>query len=260
MPRRIGETRHNPYKVVDTWVYKVKDVEIDRLDYVEPEEGDEDERGRDQRKHIDRHEHRKERIKNKVVAIELRMEKRTEQSEEPPHPTKDVHFELVCKELDIKMEGTDIEALRQAMWGVLDKKFEVKWEHFFLVEIDQHRPWGGGDGTGLTFSYKGVYRGTTWDGKYLMKEWDGHDMKIKVWPGEFTDRGGKIIACIPDNEMNRAALDEFSKRIDELRKRLAEFLTPERIMDTLTNLAGMALLPPVTKELTDEKAAEESAA
>jgi len=256
MPRELGSSRHNPYKLIDTWVYKVKDVEIERLDYVSPEDEDKDERGRDQRKHIDRHERRKERIKNKIVKIELRMEKQTEQSEEPPHPTRNVSFELVCQELDIKMEGTDIEVLRQAMWGALDKKFEVKWEHFFLVEIDQQRPWGGGDGTGLIFSYKGVYRGTTWDGKFLMKEWSGHEMKIKVWPGAFTDSGGKIIACIEDNEMNRAALDEFSKRIDELRKRLAEFLTPERIMQTLTNLAGVALLPPVPKN--DKKQIEQA--
>lgn len=258
MGRDLGSTRHNPYRVIDTWVYKVKDVEIDRLDFVEPEDDETGIHGRDERKHIDRHAPRRERIKNKIVSIELRMEKKTKQTEEPPHPTIDVRFELVCKELEIRMEGTDIECLRQALWGVLDKKFEVKWEHFFLVEIDHQRPWGGGDGTGLTFSYKGVYRGTTWDGKYLMKEWDGSDMKIKVWPGTFTDKGGKIIACIEDNPMNRSALDEFSKRIDTLRKMLADFLRPEVIMQTLTNLAGLALLPPAPKEELDATVVEES--
>jgi hypothetical protein len=248
MPRDLGSRRHNPSRVIDVWVYKVKDVEIERLDYVEPGEDDLDDKGRDERKHVDRHKRRKERVKNKVVKLELRMEKITAQSEEPPHPTREVKFELVCEELDIRMEGTDIEALRQAMWGVLDKKFEVKWEHFFLIEVTHQPPWGGGDGSGLIFSYKGVYRGTTWDGKYLLKEWDGNTMKIKPWPGKFTDRGGKVLACIEDTELNREALDQFSKRIDAMRNRLADFLRPETIMQTLTNLAGFALLPPPAED------------
>ena len=33
MPKQLGETRNVPDKQIDTWIYKVKDVEIDRLDY-----------------------------------------------------------------------------------------------------------------------------------------------------------------------------------------------------------------------------------
>lgn len=244
MPRRTGETRHNPDRVIDTWIYKVKDVEFETREYVEGGEEDTDERGRDTRPRSERYEFRKQRVKNKLVKVELRYCKETLQSDEPPHPTKNVSFEVYCDELDLKMAGTDIEALRAAVWERLDKRFEIKWEAFFLVTVNRERPWHG-DGTGMMFSYDVVYRGTTWDGKFLLKQYDGSEFKIKPWPGEFTDKGGNVLACIPVTDMNREALEQFAKRIDILRGKLADFLRPENILQTLANLSGLALLPPV---------------
>lgn len=246
MGRTIGERRHNPERVIDTWYYKVKDVEFQDEEFVR-----EDDREPDGRKYKEV----KTRVRNKTVKVELIMEKTTKQSEEAPHPLDTVKFELRCSEIEQKLEGTDIEALRAAMWAMLDKKFEIKWERYYLVEVERQHPYRG-SGAGLMFSYKDIHKGTTWDGKTLMKIWRGgaygNSDRIEPWPGEFTNKAGKVIACIPDTEMNRAALEEFSRRIDELRKRLSEFLTPERIMETLTNMAGMALLPPASKENQDE--------
>jgi len=250
MPPEIGSRRHVPHKVIDTWFYKVKDVEFQDEEYV-----NEDDREPDGKKYKEV----KTRVRNKTVKVELRMEKTTKQSSEAPHPLDTVSLEVYCPELGQKLVGTDIEALRAGMWAMLDKKFEIKWERYYLVEVQREHPYSA-SGCGLMFSYKDIHKGTTWDGKHLMKIWrggmHGNGDRIEPWPGEFTNKAGKVIACIPDNDMNRAALEEFSNRIDELRKRLADFLTPERIMQTLANLAGVALLPPVPKD--DKKQIEQA--
>lgn len=250
MPRELGETRHQKYRLIDTWIYKVKDVELDTMDH---EERDED----DPRSTKERAFVKKERIVNKVVKIELRMEKETKQSEEPPHPTKSVRFEVCCPELSVKIEGTDIEALRAGMWDCLDKRFQIKWEKYYKVEVKRAHIWGG-IGEGLEVIYDDVWKGTTWDGKILLRQWDHHrDYKIKPWPGAFRDEKGDVMACIPATKENEDALKEFCKRIAVLRDKLAEFLKPERIQATLTNLAGLALLPPAPtkkKKKEDEPA------
>ena len=252
MPRQLGETRHQKYRVLDTWIYKVKDVELPTMEYISPDEDDRED-GRDARPMDERHRITKERIVNRTVKIELRLEKRTEQSEEPPHPTKDVKFELVCDELRIKMEGTDIEALRAAMWDCLDKRFAVKWEQYYLVEVKHARIWGG-VGEGLEVVYDDVWKGTTWDGKLLLKKWDHHrDYVIKVWPGSFKDEKGDVMACIPATEENKKALKEFCSRIGVLREKLADFLRPDKITATLANLNRLALLPPAENAEVYEK-------
>lgn len=236
MPRKEGDIRNVPYKVIDTWYYDVKDVEIDRLDW---QEDHDDDATFDQK-----YKPSKERIKNKKVSIEVRMDKTTIHTE-PPHPLRSVKIELYCKELDIKMEGTDFEALRAAMWGNLDKKFEVQWHRYYLVEILKTRGWSGGDGTGLSLEYRDVYKGITWNGSSLLKIWRGHEHKIEPWPGQFTDKTDKIIACVPATEQNRKALEEFARRIDTMRKLMSDFLRPEKIMETLANLSKtMPFLPP----------------
>ena len=66
------------------------------------------------------------------------------------------------------------------------------------------------------------------------------------WPGAFTDKGGRVIACIQATEQNREALKEFCARTDLLREKLAEFLRPEVIEENLLRLASCPLLPEVT--------------
>lgn len=249
MPPRIGDKRHVPHRVIDTWIYKVKDVEFETRDYVE---SDEEGPGPDERPQSERYEMQKKRVKNKLITMQLILHKKNTHSEEPPHPTEEVHFEVKCKEIDVTMEGTDIEALRAAAWDFLDKKFQIKWEYYYLVKVEHNRPWRA-DGTGMVFSYDGVYKGTTWDGKLLLKQYEGSKFKIKVWPGEFTDNGGNIIACIPANDLNKAALEEFCRRMDEMRKVMADYLRPARILQTLADLSGqLPFLPAPQPETKSE--------
>jgi len=250
MPK-LGQTRAVPDKLIDQWVYKVKDIEIERLDYVEPEDGPVLRRD-DPRTFDERYKRTKERVVNKVVTCKLYMVKRTETTEEPPQPLETVKLELHCPELKIKIEGTDVEALRAAMWSMLDKKFEIQWERFYQVHVSKPSIYGG-DGSGLEIIYDDVYRGKTWDGKLLLKRWRGHEFHIDPWPGVFKDENGKVMACIPATEENQEALKEFCRRVDILRAKLADFLRPDVIQENLLRLAGCALLPapePSTPETT----------
>lgn len=247
---KIGKSRHVPYRVIDSWVYKVKDVEVERLDYVEEGERDGTETQFTESE-SNRYKERKERIVNKTVTVEVRLCKRTVQSEEPPHPLESARLEVYCKELDIKLEGTDVEALREAMWSKLDKKFEITWETYYLVTLRHQRPYTG-RGTGLELCYEHISKGTTWDGNCLLRKWCGSEEQIKPWPGSFKDRDGNVIACIKETDANEDAMKEFCRRIDLMREKLQEFLMPENIQATLNNMAGLTLLPPAGPKEEEE--------
>ncbi len=208
-------------KLIDTWHYEYQGL-------VQEEDGERDE----ERHHV---------VKPKKVAIELRLIKHFT-GDTPPMAVKSVEFLLLCKDPHIHLRGTGIEQLRAAMWDRLDKRFKTKWESYYLVTVSATAFYEG-IGTGLEFCFRGVDRGVAWDGTLLLREYRSYRGEvIEPWPGEFRDREGRAIACIPATDVNRAALEEFSKKIDEMRERLAEFLRPEHIVKTLANLNGMQLL------------------
>jgi hypothetical protein len=227
-----------PTKVTD-WFYDVKDLEvIDQEPRIE-----EDEEAPEPKK----------RVITKKVKVEVWMEKKTAETGGPPYALTEVNFLITCDDPKFKYTGTDIEQLRSVAWGTLDKKYEIKWENYYLVQVQPERIYDG-LGSGLSMSYKHVYKGTTWDGKELMKEygWHAREPKISAWPGRFKDKQGRAIACIPDTKENTKALEEFAKRIDTLRGLIRDTLKPEVIMQTLQNLSGLALLPPPSNRKSAE--------
>jgi hypothetical protein len=205
-------------KLVDTWIYEYAGITEDDRQRVAP----------------------------KKVPIELRLIKKFT-GDTPPLATGEVCFALICKEAEISMRGSDIEALRAAMWEKLDTKYEVKWERYYLVSIRHQTPYEG-VGTGMVFQYEDVDKGVAWDGTLLLRQhrYRGQN-EIRPWPGEFKDKQGTVLACIPATPANTKALRQFRDRIDELRERLADFLRPGEILRTLAGLNGMTLLPPSTK-------------
>lgn len=217
-------------KLIDTWIYSHKGIVEEAGDLeAEPENVPSRRLVRDQR-----------------IDVKLYIVKEFEEIDSPPHATKSVSFIAKCDNPKISVSGTDIEAIRRAVWAELDKAFKIKWSNWFLVDLTPQRPYEG-FGTGMSFSYKNVEKGVAWDGAELLRDWryrrSGGNYEIRPWPGAFTDNGGRIIACIPNTPENEAALEEFGRRIDELRKRLASFLEPEVIIKTLQNLNGVTLLP-----------------
>lgn len=251
-------------KLVDTWYFDVEDLIVvderprDPNDALkararaekkgEPVETDEEE---------DDAEPPKQRLVTKKVEIEVRMEKDTIETGGPPYALKEVKFIVACAEPKFYYEGTDIALLKEAAWEYLTNNFKIKWENYFLVTVNHVNDWGGGYSTGLSFGYKDVEKGTTWNGKELLREWTFHGKReIKPWPGRFTDKAGRAVACIPHNDANEAALKEFAKRIDKLREMIRDTIKPEIIMQTLQNLSGLALLPQATDDDDKEQGDE----
>jgi len=230
MARQKSSNEGSGGKLIDTWIYEYKGIQ-EKV----PAGADEDAKPR-------------QTVEDKKVEIELRIIKQFADSDTPPLATKEVYFRVVCKEADIILEGPDIEALRCAMWEKLDKKFEVQWFNYFLVEIRPERPYEG-IGTGFVFSWKNIEKGIAWDGTELLRERVyGGKSRISPWPKLFRDRSGTVLACIPDNKQNSAALREFRDRIDLLFLKLREFVKPEAIMQTLAGISTSNLLPQLTTE------------
>jgi len=181
-----------------------------------------------------------------LVKVPLLLLKTTQDrvDHSPPFETIRSVFRVEIGDPPFEIEGTDCEAIRKATWAALDKRFKIRWERYFLVTIMPESPWEG-LGTGFCLSYTECERGYCWDGSELMRQYcrTGRDFKVKPWPGDFVKEGKTVKACIPATKANDKALDEFCRRINELRERLEEFLSPEKIQETLSNLGSMRLLP-----------------
>lgn len=240
-------------KKVDTWYFNLEDVldkQIQRKK-VNPK-ADEDEDESPEMETVQRMEERK-------IAVDLFMEKETEEAKTPPHPLEKVKFIAKCYErqynLNLEIDGTDIEAVRAAVWAEMDKRFEIKWHEYYKVYLEPARIYIG-RGEGFDFYYDEVWKGITWEGRELLREWSrGNDYhyKISPWPGRFTDRNGNVIACIPRNDMTEEALKEFAAKITKMREVLKHYLTPEAIMATLSNMSGLKLLEASTEQVAAEE-------
>jgi len=224
------------------------------------------------------HESLRQLVTTAKVAVRLILMK-TFAGETPPLATKEVWFEVEADGIPappadradaptddgitdvaphdptrIHLRGSDIEALRTAVWARLDARYAIRWERYYLVRVDRASIYAG-IGSGLAFSYTWVEKGVAWDNTVLLRE-RAHqrEERISPWPGEFRDRNGYVQACIPATEANTAALEEFSRRVDALRREIAKLLKPERIQETLATMGSCTLLPPPTAETSAEPA------
>jgi len=188
------------------------------------------------------------------VPIQVRLEKEARDDKWKGDGTRnEPPFETLWTRLFVELDGqriesTDVESLRLAVWAALDKKYEIKWTRYFLVQVDPSRPYHG-LGTGFVMSYDDIEKGVTWDGKELLRKWESRGYKVSPWPGAFTDKQGKIQACIVASEKNRRGLEEFVQRIMTLREMLRSFLEPGKLEALLQNLAASTLLPAVDRKL-----------
>lgn len=184
-------------------------------------------------------------VVNRKVGIDLYMTKRFSQKEDvpPPAETIDLGFTLVCAETGDVVHGFDCQAMLKAMRAKLDHRFAIKWENWYLVRIDRARLYGRGMGTGLEFSYNTIERGVALDGSVLMRRYNEHHgahqsiYVVEPWPQQIKEKG-KVIATIVASPENTMKLETFQSKIDELRKFLAELVTPERLEQTLLSAAS----------------------
>jgi len=184
-------------------------------------------------------------VEERKVEIKVRLFKATSPSERPPHVTSAVRLEAECREFGIRVEGTDVEAIRRAVFSRLDETLRIAWREHFLVRVERPHIYDG-TGSGAAVSWSTVWKGVAWDGSELMRElgrYEGKTWKVSPWPGAFTQRDGRVMACIPATEANERALREFAAKLDRFRELLGDFLAPDRIDRTLANLSGVPFLP-----------------
>jgi len=210
---------------------------------------------------VDRWYYAPENDDKKKVCVRLRLIKNSRDDKYdghdrnlPPFETLSVSFHVHEPELGIEhFEGSDAEILRRAIWAQLDKRYNIEWESYYLVTVRLETPYRG-LGTGFCLEYRDIEKGTTWDGKELLKEYAHRGWRIDPWPGEFRDEGGRIEACIPATPVNTKGLQEFNDRIATLREILTDFLSPEKILHVLADLAGVdAILPAPDPKLLQEE-------
>lgn len=181
------------------------------------------------------------------IPIEVRLRKHFSTETGRDRPVGELQFALVCRRPAITLRGTDIEVLRAAMWAELDKDSAIAWEQYMLVTIEPAMSYGEGVSEGLRLNTETVWKGTTRDGLHLLRQLgrsrlEVHGWAYRPWPGAFTDRAGRVTACIPATAANEAAMEEFRVRIREMRERLKDLVRPERILQTLADLSGVALI------------------
>ncbi|MFK4705580.1 hypothetical protein ABIC83_002419 [Roseateles asaccharophilus] len=238
-------------RLIDTWHWKYNGVEDDLSAHLKGEEDEPDgkngelERGPDFRPTL---------VKEKTIDIEVRMLKALHDGP-LPRTEKSVEFVVMNRELGIRLQGSDIEALRQALWAKLEKSHAIKWEMWYLIQIAPAQSFHGDREVGFSLSQNTIWKGTAHDGSVLMREFDrgrtSSPWRFKPWPGVYQDKGGHVIACIPATDANDKSLDEFRARIRELQKRLSELVKPETILQTLANLSGIGLPAPEHKQAVE---------
>jgi hypothetical protein len=188
------------------------------------------------------------------IPVEIRLRKEFKAGGGTNRAVERMQFSLICRKPAVTLRGTDIETLRIAMWAELDRSSAIAWEPHLLVTIEPVMNYGEGVSEGLRLEERTVWKGTTKDGYEMLKEHSHDRMGIgwtyRPWPGAFTDKRGRVTACIPATKANEEAMDEFRGRIRSLRSKLQDLVRPDMIAATLANLSGIALLPPPVADMS----------
>lgn len=179
-------------------------------------------------------------VTSRKVAMQVYMQSKYGHSDTTPKPVVATQFMIECE--GDEEYGTDLDTCLKAMRGKLDLKYQIKWERWFLVRVDPRSPYKG-MGAGLELSWDGVQRGVTLDGDVLLREYNTYGdfnnrWKISPWPEQHRDKRGKVVACIEATEENEKALEQFAEKLREMTKILANFVAPENIQDTLSQITS----------------------
>jgi hypothetical protein len=169
-----------------------------------------------------------------------------------PQQTLSATFGVDIPELKINLWSTDIEALRGAVMDALADHYAIKWEEYWIVEVEESfRTWKG-NSAGVELDWTYIQVGETPEGEtvHRMESSRGRGQDIrKGWPNlkEMGARG-TTRALVLASDANTECLEEFARRLGQLRGRMQEFLSPENIdknLASLTSLITPELLAPV---------------
>lgn len=192
-------------------------------------------------------------LTTRKVEMVVYIQKKYGQTDTPPLPTVATQFLLVCE--DFREVGPELDTLVKAMRGNLDSHYKIKWQPWFEVRVDPMRIFQG-NGDGFQLSWTEVERGETLDGDILLKRYNTYGdfnnrWEIKPWPETYKDTKGKVLSCIPATDENEKALKLFAMKIAELRKVLADFVSPNEIAKTLDQITRGQLMLSATQPPKD---------
>ena len=177
------------------------------------------------------------------VEIIAYMQNRYAENSEPPKEVTATQVFLECE--GEKEYGTDLNACLKAMRSKLDLKYRIDWKPWLRVRVDPKHPYTG-TGYGLELSWQEVERGVTLDGDVLLRTYNvygdfNNPWQIYPWPEQHRDKSGKVVACVLKTDDNLKALEQFSQKLKDLTKTLADFVSPDNIDDTLAAIASGGL-------------------
>lgn len=180
------------------------------------------------------------RVVARKVLINAWLQSRYDDKSEPPKAVVATQFYLECE--GDEEYGTDLNACLKAMRAKLDRRYRIDWQRWLMVRIDSDRIFDG-TGAGVTLSWTNIDRGVTLDGDVLMRKFNAwgdfnNRWETSPWPEVFKDKNGRVVACIEASESNTLALEAFARKLDDLRKTLAQFVAPDRIHDTLALISS----------------------
>jgi hypothetical protein len=188
-------------------------------------------------------------------------------------------FRVKLDDPEIRLENTDINALKTEVWAAIKDKLSIVWRDMLYVQtegnahgIDAKDPEGyrrkGERGAGkVEFDYKPVQI-TEFNGKkmsrHLESVYNGNSTwstASEGWPevghpsryhyGKDKVDRSEVRALIPDTPENRAALDQIADGFKALHKRLLGLLSPKSIERTLANVGTAGLLLPAPEAVPE---------
>ena len=208
--------------------------------------------------------------------VPVRLSKGSEHYEGPgssryagPQQTSRAVFGVQLDKPKLNFWSTDIEALRLAVLDKLADHYKIEWTEYLIVEVSEGYTSYDDDGTSVELSWRAVYVGKTPDGEVVhqmsrsfgpagadfQKGWP--DVRVSKMRGS---RRKNSVALVKSTEANIKALEEFRDRLNTLRKKLMDFLSPKKIaasLDEISGLLPLALPPPKAKEAPKEVAVED---
>ena len=165
-----------------------------------------------------------------------------------PQQTQEVQFGVEFDKPAICLWSTDIEALRAAVMDALADHYKIKWESYWIVEVEEAFRVYDDNGAGIGMSWHEVEIGKTPDGEVVHRVSVGYGRSgtdiTKGWPNlnYGTKRRDHVRSLIKATDANTKALEQFAERLTQLRDRMMEFLHPEKIQANLAQLAGLIAL------------------
>ena len=135
----------------------------------------------------------------------------------------------------IEVVGTDIEVIRKTVFAMLGEVYELNWEPYYIVKLEESDPWDD-EGAGFRLEYEEIEMAQE-DGKWMWRRQRMRGYTVEDGQPETgrSDDGSVTTAVVPATEGNTAALESLSKQIRKLREHVSEFFTPDKIQQTLKN-------------------------